>query len=105
MIWELGTVGLDLEEVTGRVAMCSLVSGPSLLVRVTEAQSEDAETATIRARVTDGIDVECWELSPDWGLRYHGGLLFLRVVGRMCCESHITHDLQCTPVALRCIAT
>ena len=78
MMEGLNEFGLELEKVTDRVAMCSLVARPTLFARVLEAQSEDAEASAIRERIVSGMDTEGWEHSADWGLRYQGGLFVPR---------------------------
>ena len=74
MLGELSGFGLELEEVTEQVTMCSLVARPTLVDRVLEAQSEDVESEEIRERVISGIASDGWEYSIDWGLRYRGGM-------------------------------
>ena len=74
MMGDFSDFGFELEDVTGRVAVCSLTAQPTLFARVMEAQSDDPVSVGIRDQIANGTAAEGWEQSADFGLRYRGGL-------------------------------
>ena len=74
MMGELSDFRVELEEVTGRFALCSLVAQPILVSRVIEAQVDDSETATFRVKLASGVESEGWSMGNDQGLRFRNRL-------------------------------
>ena len=74
MLGELNEFSLELSEVTGGLALCSLIAQRTLVARVIEAQADDAEATSIRDGMSSKDDADRWTSSDEQGLRFAGRL-------------------------------
>ena len=77
--------------------MGSLVATPSLLSRVIESQSQDAEIVSIRDRVQSGIGDEGWTVHADGSLQYRGRVVVPQLIDL---RKEILKEFHCSRFAV-----
>ena len=72
---------LCVDELGGELAFCNLVSRPTLIEKIIEAQLKDARFVDIMGKLSNGELMEGWHMNEKKGLR---------LMGRLC----VPHDAK-----------